>query len=1147
MKKILNMILVICILIIYFIPMNIVVKAADSYFLKTVDKEYTVKEIASFPSYSDAKIALDNYEKTNPSDEAKVAVIYNASNKMVYATYGLIRFEPGKVIPLYLTASSGTKYTSTHTSYGMDAAFIDYNETNNRVKIRISGFTGWVSLSHVNITPLSAIEGDYIRMTTGVYIRTGPGTTYDKFRLTNSGEVFRYFETKKADGYTWYRINYNNQTAWIANDVAKGWAVPSTGLNTYYTAYDSTGNLLHYFSTEINSNPSRGMTNLGPYPNFMTKGQIYYSFDGNYFYPKVMDMLVDYKNNNFNRAVNSGNPYYPYYLFLPTHTKTGYLAEDFDFIIENKGYERYYDPSITYVTFNEITKSLEWVPGVSRDRISLMYKQGQNFVEVANTYGINALMMFGTAMNESASGTSAIAFYKRNLFGLGAVDSNPVVGAREYGTVRDSIIDFAKFTGSNSSSYSNPTKIYYFGSHYGNKGSGMNVNYATDPYWGEKQANNSFHNDKDFGLQDFQSNTIGITKKLNTKIHKKPDSNSDIIYTLKNNSFSVEKIPVVVSDKIYTIENSQEVGWYKVYTDVALDENQNINNDTIYTFDLSYGYIKEDCLYVTNNQPQIIAEDVVIIEEEPFDYLKGVKAIDAEDDDISGSITYTGEVDNMTIGYYKVVYTATDNNNFSVSKEVNVEVAPSDHAIIRTYDIEIPQHIEFDYLKGVKVTDNTDGDITDKVTYTATVDVNTRGTYNVIYTVTNSKNKVTTKIRTVTVVKNADPFIAANDVIITIGEGFEPLKYAFAYDAEDGDITDKITITSNNVDNSKQGTYIITYQVTDSAYNTVTKIINVTVESQKYTSKPGLFHLEELVFDKTTDKLNFTGFLIVKGINNTVNSNAKYDLILENQITNIEYIIPLDRLTSNVPFKAPNEGSYDYSGSWFRSSIDLSSISQGDYRITVRARVDNYETKKILNNVFFNPKVTRKHTTKLGRGYQLQTNYYNKDIPLELFIRDNGLISNKIPPTNDIMFNQYYSMNFTGYMFNIIGTSHSVKGNYAAKADVQRQLLIVNANTLDIVKTIDVGATTKQPYKISLRVPDGYDKTKAWYNTSIDLRDLDKGTYVIYIKTKSNIEDYGELSDTLFTTINQQTTFNGKTAKLYRNDDKRFRIELIIE
>ena len=35
--------------------------------------------------------------------------------------------------------------------------------------------------------------------------------------------------------------------------------------------------------------------------------------------------------------------------------------------------------------------------------------------------------------------------------------------------------------------YSDPEDWRYFGGYLGNKGSGANVKYASDPFWGEKQ------------------------------------------------------------------------------------------------------------------------------------------------------------------------------------------------------------------------------------------------------------------------------------------------------------------------------------------------------------------------------------------------------------------------------------------------------------------------------------------------------------------------------------------------------------------------------------------------------------------------------------------------------------------------------------
>lgn len=50
---------------------------------------------------------------------------------------------------------------------------------------------------------------------------------------------------------------------------------------------------------------------------------------------------------------------------------------------------------------------------------------GQAFVDAEKTYGVNALYMMGLAAEESGYGTSNYAVKRNNLYGWGAVDSNP--------------------------------------------------------------------------------------------------------------------------------------------------------------------------------------------------------------------------------------------------------------------------------------------------------------------------------------------------------------------------------------------------------------------------------------------------------------------------------------------------------------------------------------------------------------------------------------------------------------------------------------------------------------------------------------------------------------------------------------------------
>ena len=77
---------------------------------------------------------------------------------------------------------------------------------------------------------------------------------------------------------------------------------------------------------------------------------------------------------------------------------------------------------------------------------------------------------------------------------------------------------------------------------------------------------------------------------------------------------------------------------------------------------------------------------------------------------------------------------------------------------------------------------------------------------------------------------NKAPTITCEDVVLSVGDVFEPLKGVTASDVEDGDLTKAIKTIKNTVDTSKAGIYEVTYQVKDSEGATATKTIKVTVK-----------------------------------------------------------------------------------------------------------------------------------------------------------------------------------------------------------------------------------------------------------------------------------------------------------------------------
>ena len=75
----------------------------------------------------------------------------------------------------------------------------------------------------------------------------------------------------------------------------------------------------------------------------------------------------------------------------------------------------------------------------------------------------------------------------------------PGESADTFSSVQACIEDFA--CGWMSQSYLDPSSSTYSGGFLGNKGSGLNVKYASDPYWGEKAANIAYNLDQAAGIR----------------------------------------------------------------------------------------------------------------------------------------------------------------------------------------------------------------------------------------------------------------------------------------------------------------------------------------------------------------------------------------------------------------------------------------------------------------------------------------------------------------------------------------------------------------------------------------------------------------------------------------------------------------------
>ena len=125
--------------------------------------------------------------------------------------------------------------------------------------------------------------------------------------------------------------------------------------------------------------------------------------------------------------------------------------------------------------------------------------KGATFKAAEQRYGVNALYLVAHSALESAWGRSKIAKDKNNFFGISAYDDSPYTSATKFDNVDSGILGAARWINSR---YLHNSGYPANGAYLGNKAGGMNINYATAPYWGESIASIMFSANEKLGRKD---------------------------------------------------------------------------------------------------------------------------------------------------------------------------------------------------------------------------------------------------------------------------------------------------------------------------------------------------------------------------------------------------------------------------------------------------------------------------------------------------------------------------------------------------------------------------------------------------------------------------------------------------------------------
>ena len=198
----------------------------------------------------------------------------------------------------------------------------------------------------------------------------------------------------------------------------------------------------------------------------------------------------------------------------------------------------------------------------------------------------------------------------------------------------------------------------------------------------------------------------------------------------------------------------------------------------------------------------------------------GFSAKDNYDGDLTDSVEVTRTMDgenNLCI----LTYSVKDSFGNEAKAERRITVKDVVPPMITLFGgSEITINTPYFEDPGCAVTDDFDGDITDKVVVTSDWKEGTEGDFTFTYTATDSAGNTASVTRTVRVKDTVAPYITLNGkatVKVGLGESFDD-PGATAVDAFDGDVTKNITVSSS-LDTSNVGTYYIKYYVEDSNGN----------------------------------------------------------------------------------------------------------------------------------------------------------------------------------------------------------------------------------------------------------------------------------------------------------------------------------------
>ena len=155
-------------------------------------------------------------------------------------------------------------------------------------------------------------------------------------------------------------------------------------------------------------------------------------------------------------------------------------------------------------------------------------------------------------------------------------------------------------------------------------------------------------------------------------------------------------------------------------------------------------------------------------------------------------------------------------------------------------------------LRDVTAWDGKDGDLTDQVLLEG-IDRTAEGEITVTYVVADSDRHVSSKSRALQYTDYTPPrFTLSEDLRYTLGSSIRIKDRMTAVDVVDGDLSDRIKVNSNDLSPYYEGTYPVTFEVTNSLGDTASVTLDVVVRN--YAAGEPRIHLTQYLLYRTAEE-----------------------------------------------------------------------------------------------------------------------------------------------------------------------------------------------------------------------------------------------------------------------------------------------------